>query len=313
MMDFYTKSEIDEKFGVTISSKSWRDLYTKTEIEANVGTPETLVLPANMLDFYTKTEVDSIPTQTTLTWPEYKALYGYNDNDDNIKAIYAMAYYRAYYAILIAIIDDVLIGGELAITPGSFSCVTGYYLRNGIKRFGSMYGDNVYNAVVTGQSAPMIPITLVYTQDGILKFSMIPTYLAQDTFDIRKSFSGLIFNLTLRRNASGDIVASLVFDGSGMFDSVTQSVRSGHFQNRYIRAYNGSPLEFTQTSDYLAGSSSAGGLLLGEIDFMTDLPTSDEFPTITAANAFDYIENVLNPWIVEQNPSLEQHLFHPTA
>lgn len=61
-MDFYTKSEIDEKFGVTISSPSWRDLYTKTEIETNVGTPETLVLPANMLDFYTKTEVDSILT-----------------------------------------------------------------------------------------------------------------------------------------------------------------------------------------------------------------------------------------------------------
>lgn len=59
-MDFYTKSEIDEKFGVTISSPSWRDLYTKTEIDANVGTPETLVLPANMLDFYTKTEIDSI-------------------------------------------------------------------------------------------------------------------------------------------------------------------------------------------------------------------------------------------------------------
>lgn len=60
-MDFYTKSEIDEKFGVTISSPSWRDLYTKTEIETNVGTPETMVLPSNMLDFYTKTEIDSIP------------------------------------------------------------------------------------------------------------------------------------------------------------------------------------------------------------------------------------------------------------
>lgn len=66
-MDFYTKTEIDEKFGVTISSPSWRDLYTKTEIEANVGTPETLVLPADMLDFYTKTEIDSVPAVT----PEY--------------------------------------------------------------------------------------------------------------------------------------------------------------------------------------------------------------------------------------------------
>lgn len=66
-MDFYTKTEIDEKFGVTISSPSWRDLYTKTEIEANVGTPEMLVLPADMLDFYTKTEIDSVPAVT----PEY--------------------------------------------------------------------------------------------------------------------------------------------------------------------------------------------------------------------------------------------------
>ena len=45
----------------------WRDLYTKTEIEANVGTPEMLVLPADMLDFYTKTEIDSVPAVT----PEY--------------------------------------------------------------------------------------------------------------------------------------------------------------------------------------------------------------------------------------------------
>lgn len=83
MMDFYTKSEIDEKFGVTISSPSWRDLYTKTEIDANVGTPETLVLPAGMLDFYTKAEIDSVPEVT----PEYsdtdKATVILLDSDGN--------------------------------------------------------------------------------------------------------------------------------------------------------------------------------------------------------------------------------------
>lgn len=64
--DFYTKSEVDEKFGISPGIDNGLDFYTKSEIIANVGTPETLVLPVDMLDFYTKTEIDSI--QTT---PEY--------------------------------------------------------------------------------------------------------------------------------------------------------------------------------------------------------------------------------------------------
>ena len=61
--DFYTKSEVDEKFGISPGIDNGLDFYTKSEIIANVGTPETLVLPVGMLDFYTKTEIDSIPTE----------------------------------------------------------------------------------------------------------------------------------------------------------------------------------------------------------------------------------------------------------
>lgn len=60
--DFYTKSEVNEKFGIETTEDTGRDFYTKAEIIEKVGTPETLVLPADMLDFYTKTEIDSIPT-----------------------------------------------------------------------------------------------------------------------------------------------------------------------------------------------------------------------------------------------------------
>lgn len=61
-LDFYTKSEVNEKFGIETTEDTGRDFYTKSEIIAKVGTPETLVLPADMLDFYTKTEIDSIVT-----------------------------------------------------------------------------------------------------------------------------------------------------------------------------------------------------------------------------------------------------------
>lgn len=61
-LDFYTKSEINDMFGVTETEETGRDFYTKAEIIEKVGTPETLVLPADMLDFYTKTEIDSIVT-----------------------------------------------------------------------------------------------------------------------------------------------------------------------------------------------------------------------------------------------------------
>lgn len=66
-LDFYTKAEINAMFGVETTEDTGRDFYTKTEIIAKVGTPETSVLPADMLDFYTKSEVDSIPAIT----PEY--------------------------------------------------------------------------------------------------------------------------------------------------------------------------------------------------------------------------------------------------
>lgn len=49
-------------FGVTETEDTGRDFYTKVEIIEKVGTPETLVLPVDMLDFYTKTEIDSIVT-----------------------------------------------------------------------------------------------------------------------------------------------------------------------------------------------------------------------------------------------------------
>lgn len=61
-LDFYTKTEVNDMFGVTETEDTGRDFYTKSEIIAKVGTPETLVLPADMLDFYTKTEIDSIVT-----------------------------------------------------------------------------------------------------------------------------------------------------------------------------------------------------------------------------------------------------------
>lgn len=61
-LDFYTKAEVNDMFGVTETEDTGRDFYTKAEIIEKVGTPETLVLPADMLDFYTKTEIDSIAT-----------------------------------------------------------------------------------------------------------------------------------------------------------------------------------------------------------------------------------------------------------
>lgn len=64
--DFYTKTEVDEKFGISTGNDNVLDFYTKSEIIENIGTPETLVLPPDMLDFYNKTEIDSIQTA-----PEY--------------------------------------------------------------------------------------------------------------------------------------------------------------------------------------------------------------------------------------------------
>lgn len=83
-LDFYTKTEINAMFDVETTEDTGRDFYTKAEIIAKVGTPETPVLPADMLDFYTKSEVDSIPigaipplnfTSSTSTAVDYR-IYG---------------------------------------------------------------------------------------------------------------------------------------------------------------------------------------------------------------------------------------------
>lgn len=84
-MDFYTKSEVNEKFGTETTEDTGRDFYTKVEIIEKVGTPETLVLPTDMLDFYTKTEIDSIPTAPT--YDETKIAVIWLENDEPAETI----------------------------------------------------------------------------------------------------------------------------------------------------------------------------------------------------------------------------------
>ena len=79
--DFYTKSEVDEKFGLSPSADGELDFYTKSEIIAMVGTPETLVLPSDMLDFYTKAEIDSIVIDSM---PHMDGILSYFDCADGI-------------------------------------------------------------------------------------------------------------------------------------------------------------------------------------------------------------------------------------
>ena len=123
-----------------------------------------------------------------------------------------------YFSAVSAIVEGVYINGNYEITPDSYSSVSGYYLRSGVRRFGSMYGDGIFRTVTAAkEGATMDPVTLVSTQDGQLVFYMSPTYLARDTFDIRKMISPAGLDLTIVRNSSGDVVASLWFDGSGIF------------------------------------------------------------------------------------------------
>lgn len=311
-MDFYTKSEIDEKFGVTISSPSWRDLYTKTEIETNVGTPETLVLPADMLDFYTKTEIDSIPIQPAITWPEYKALYAYSAGGAAHQLLWETdAIYYQYYAALMAIMDGLYTNGAAAITPGNYSGVTGYYLRNGVQKFGSVY----YRPRQTYYSGGQSDTIAVFLGDdcGVI-MSCVPTsgnVGIQYYVDFLPS-SGVpcwyIGSGAARRNFTVSCV------GTGYFEDIDHTFSGGYFYSAYFGSVGSSaPVEMGSLSEVIEFGGFASKQLLGQTRALTALPTSEDFPTITAANAFDYIENVLNPWAVQNSAELETYLFHPTT
>ena len=97
------------------------------------------------------------------------------------------------------------------------------------------------------------------------------------------------------------------------FDDFSQSVRSGHYQDRYIRAADVDPVEFTKTSDYISSSPYGGRILLGSSATVSGLPTGSGFETITQDNALDYVADILNPYIVENAPDVEPYLYDPYA
>lgn len=251
------------------------------------------------------------------SWEQWRSLYDYNLSDPTVQFLYTddviAPYWRYYASAVMAVVEGVYINGNFEITPGNFSGMSGYYLVDGSQRFGSIYAGGV--STVTGSAgAPSDSVALVALQDGTLSIRFTPNSGSDVAYTLQRSlltggFTGLSIYY---ERVSGRLQSSIIFEGTGIFDSYSYSVGTAFSNSRYIRCNpSGDPVEFTTTLDYLAANTSGGRVLLGRSLSFSSLPTSDDYPVITVDNALDYVSDVLNPYMKENAPDTVPYLFNP--
>lgn len=254
------------------------------------------------------------------SWEQWRSLYDYNLTDPTVLYLYTddviAPYWRYYASAVMAVVEGVYINGNFEITPGDFSGMSGYYLVDGSQRFGSVYASGV-STVSGSMSEPSAPVALVALQDGTLSLRLAPDSGSSAVdYTIRKTlltggFTGLSI---MYGRVSGRLWSNVTFEGTGIFDTYSYGATTAYDDTCYIRCNPAvEPVEFTTTTDYLAWNSSGGRVLLGRSLYFSSLPTSDAYPTITADNALDYVENVLNPYMEENAPDSAPYLYDPNA
>lgn len=251
------------------------------------------------------------------SWEQFKSLYDYNLTDPTIKFLYGDPvvgiWWKYYYSALYAIVEGVYINGNYEITPGDFAGMSGYYLVDGSQRFGAIYAGGV-STVMGSAGAPSDPVALVALQDGTLSLRLAPNSGSDVSYTIQHSLlNGGFTGLSLYyERTSGRLQSSIIYEGTGIFDTYSYGVSTAFSNSRYIRCNpSGDPVEFTTTIDYLAANTSGGRVLLGRSLTFSSLPVSDAYPTITADNALDYVSDVLNPYMSENAPDTVPYLFNP--
>lgn len=248
------------------------------------------------------------------SWEQWRSLYDYNLIDPTVQFLYTddviAPYWRYYASAVMAVVEGVYINGNYEITPGDFSGVSGYYLLDGVRRFGSLYASGVHSSVTVVPGEENASICAVWSlQDGAMEVSLVPS----DTtaiYNYTTSISDNIWSLSYRRTNQTRPHTTVYFHGTGICDDV--SIWNNTIATSYFAVLvGGDAAEWRGSSADYIGVNTMPYSLLGEAVSFPSLPVNDAFPTISVDNALDYVADVLNPYMQEIAPETVPYLFNP--
>lgn len=249
--------------------------------------------------------VSAASPMTPQEWMDY---YNVSTSDVVIGALWTDEFFPVYYTMIMNVVQLPYING-VPIEPGSLNLRAGYYYRNGERHRGcvTLWARRIYQ---NGGNSGELP--LFAGDDCSISVTVEPMtgntsqqYYIDYTVDNSSMPQLYIASALSRRDMRVTVSAP------GFTNSVPSYTFSGAYYNSvYLGRIAGStPVEISSdVSGVLAFGGYPSNQLLGEAVTLPAFPTADGYETITQENALDYVENVLNPWAVEQSPDIEPYL-----
>lgn len=224
-----------------------------------------------------------------------------------------------YYGNIAGLVYAVYSSETAAVVPGDFGGAGGIYTdSNGVQRYGSVYTYTRSYDTIGWEPVPHTAFLAL--ADSVYSIELTPTYASSDTYPYTWTFTPGSYNnsdgsfvrsITVRRYHTGGYQERMYTSwdvGSGS-DRASGNVGSGYDVTFSVKMTSAA---VSPTWPGISAAIQGQTPVFGAGVSLGDLPTSEDFPTLTRDNLGDYIRDVLNPAIVEDDPAIEPYLFTPS-
>lgn len=253
----------------------------------------------------------SASAASPMTPSEWMQYYNVSSTDVVVGTLWTDDFFPVYYTMVMNIVQMPYING-VPIDPASYELRAGYYLRDGVRHRGSvtLWSRRTFQ---NGGGSGSMP--LFVGDDCSISVAVAPVtgntsqmYYIDYGLD-SSSYPRLYIASALSRRDMHVVTTAPGFE----YGTFTTTLSGNYFNYIYLgRVTSGAPVDIGNDLDAVLGyGGHPSTQLLGQAVIMPQMPTSDLYPTITADNALDYIEDVLNPWALEQSPGVEPYLLSP--
>ena len=258
---------------------------------------ETMAVSASDID-------DTALQEAFLLWED--ELYNAFSLEGTIDALSWPVNVRDYYGQIAFLVEAIGVGGG-EVSPGTFSGFSGVYTDDaGVQRHGTIY---TYAHEVDSIGYAMTdPISVLALHDGVYYAKFSPTYagssdmptqwrLTPNSYSSSDGTTNLGYSVTRWRYGTQQerIQAQWTLgNGSDLYAAGVGSAYSIDF------SFKVSPSNIAPTWPGISVAMQGQTPILGAGITLSSLPTSADFPTVTADNVADYIAQVVNPALPEE-------------
>lgn len=242
---------------------------------------------------------------TPTEWMQY---YNVSSADVVVGTLWTDEFFPVYYTMIMNVVQMPYING-VPIDPASYEMRAGYYLRDGVRHRGSvtLWARRTFQNGGNSGSMPLFAgddCSISVTVEPVTGNTSQQYYI---DYGVDSSSHPRLYIASALSRRDMHIVATAPGFEYGTFST---TLSGNYFNNVYLgQITGGAPVEMGNNLDAVLGYGGYPSTrLLGQAVTMPTMPTSDLYPTITADNALDYIEDVLNPWALEQSPDIEPYL-----